>query len=96
MKQPVTGSLTHHINLMIYKMTENNQPEQEFYPVLEFGRADFENRYGYSKEDMTQEQLEQFIHLLNTEINEDLELMDRAWEIFDRVAKSVGLLPKDS
>lgn len=76
-------------------MTENNQPEQEFYPVLEFGRADFENRYGYSKEDMTQEQLEQFIHLLNTEINEDVELMDRAREIFDRVAASVGLLPKD-
>lgn len=76
-------------------MAEHNQPEQEFYPVLEFGLADFENRYGYSKEDMTQEQLEQFIHLLNTEINEDVELMDRAWEIFDRVAESVGLLPKD-
>ena len=77
-------------------MAEHNQPEQEFYPVLEFGRADFENRYGYSKEDMTKEQLEQFIHLLNTEINEDVELMDRAWEIFDRVAESVCLLPKDS
>lgn len=77
-------------------MTENNQLEQEFYPVLEFGRADFENRYGYSKEDITKEQLEQFIHLLNTEINEDVELMDRAWEIFDRVAESVGLLPKDN
>lgn len=76
-------------------MAEHNQSEQEFYPVLEFGRADFENRYGYSKEDMTKEQLEQFIHLLNTEINEDVELMDRAWEIFDRVAESVGLLPKD-
>lgn len=69
-------------------------PEQEFYPVLEFGRADFENRYGYSKDDMTQEQLEQFIHLLNNEINEDEYLMGRAWEIFDRVAASVGLLPK--
>ena len=92
----MTGSLTHHINQMICKMAEHNQPEQEFYPVLEFGRADFENRYGYSKEDMTKEQLEQFIHLLNTEINEDVELMDRAWEIFDRVAESVGLLPKDS
>lgn len=77
-------------------MAEAIHPEQEFYPVLEFGRADFENRYGYSKEDMTQEQLEQFIHLLNTEINEDVELMDRAWEIFDRVAESVGLLPKDN
>ena len=76
-------------------MAEHNQSEQEFYPVLEVGRADFENRYGYSKEDMTKEQLEQFIHLLNTEINEDVELMDRAWEIFDRVAASVGLLPKD-
>lgn len=77
-------------------MTSNAQPEQKFYPILEFGRADFENRYGYSKEDMTQEQLEQFIHLLNTEINEDEALMDRAWEIFDRVAESVGLLPKDN
>lgn len=77
-------------------MTSNTQPEQKFYPILEFGRADFENRYGYSKEDMTQEQLEQFIRLLNTEINEDEALMDRAWEIFDRVAESVGLLPKDN
>ena len=70
-------------------------PEQEFYPVLEFGRADFESRYGYSKEDMTQEQLEEFIHLLNTEINEDEYLMNRAWEIFDRVAASVGPVPKE-
>lgn len=76
-------------------MADNNQLEQEFYPVLEFGRADFENRYGYSKEDMTQKQLEQFIHLLNTAINEDEILMDRAWEIFDHIAESVGLLPKD-
>ena len=60
-----------------------------------FGRADFESRYGYSKEDMTQEQLEEFIHLLNTEINEDEYLMNRAWEIFDRVAASVGLVPKE-
>lgn len=76
-------------------MANTIYPEQEFYPVLEFGRADFENRYGYSKEDITQEQLERFISLLNTEINEDETLMDRAWEIFDRVAESVGLLPKD-
>lgn len=70
-------------------------PEQEFYPVLEFGRADFECRYGYDQEDLTQEQLEQFIHFLNTEINEDELLMSRAWEIFDRVAASVGLVPKE-
>lgn len=70
-------------------------PEQEFYPVLEFGRADFEQRYGYTKDDMTQEQLEEFIHLLNTEINEDEYLMNRAWEIFDRVAAGVGLVPKE-
>lgn len=69
-------------------------PEQEFYPVLEFGRADFEQRYGYTKDDMTQKQLEDFIHLLNTEINEDEYLMDRAWKIFDRVAARLGLVRK--
>lgn len=69
--------------------------EQEFYPVLEFGRADFEQRYGYTKDDMTQEQLEDFIHLLNIEINEDEDLMGRAWKIFDRVAASIGLVPKE-
>lgn len=74
----------------------NNQAsEQEYYPVLEFGRKDFEYLYGYTKEDLTQAQLEQFIHLLNTEINEDEILMDRAWKLFNRVAKSMGLLPKN-
>ena len=38
---------------------------------------------------------QEFIHLLNTEINEDEYLMNRAWEIFDRVAASVGLVPKE-
>lgn len=77
-------------------MANINYPEQEYYPVLEFGRADFEQRYGYSKDDLTQEKLEQFIHFLNTEINEDEGLMDIAWAIFDRVAENLGLLPKDS
>ena len=66
----------------------------EFYPVLEFGLADFENRYGYTDQDISKEQMEQFIHHLNTAIHEDEILMDRAWELFDMAAPECGLEPK--
>lgn len=67
----------------------------EFYPILEFGLADLENRYGYTEKDVTKEQMEQFIHRLNTVVNEDEILMDRAWKLFDMVAAECGFEPKE-
>lgn len=73
----------------------NITPEQEFYSVLAFGRADFENRYGLSKDVLSQEQLESFMHFLDTRINEDEWLMDRAWHLFDQVAEELGIIPEN-